>query len=259
MILNHLKFSLPCLLTVCLPMVLSMSGCRSAPPIQLSLDQPNVAVMPHGFTYVDEVVPRVLSDLKYAGNDNFIGRPMAGYRGKRPILRTQAADALKQVSDDLWEQGYQLLIYDAYRPHIAMIDINEWGRDMTDQKMKAKFYPRIDKKKIFEDKYIRDCSEHSRGVAVDITLVKRDSRESVDMGGHHDLLDPSSATDTKLVTPVQQRNRQILKQAMARRGFENYAPEWWHYRLSPEPDITAYYCFPTWDGMLNNPPEASPQ
>ncbi len=231
-------------------LTLGMAGCTtSSSSVQPSLEQPNAPVMPHGFTYVDEVAPRVLADLKYAGNDNFIGRPMAGYRGKRPILRTQAAEALKQVSDDLWSQGYQLLIYDAYRPHIAMIDINNWGRDLSDQKMKRKFYPGIEKKQIFEDKYIRDCSEHSRGVAVDITLVKRGSRKPVDMGGHHDFLDPTSATDTKLVTPARQKNRQLLKQAMARRGFVNYEPEWWHYRLSPEPDMTAYYYFPVWDGM----------
>jgi D-alanyl-D-alanine dipeptidase len=32
-------------------------------------------------------------------------------------------------------------------------------------------------------------------------------------------------------------------------GFDNYSLEWWHYRLSPEPDETLYFCFPAWDGM----------
>lgn len=242
---NHLKWTI---LLTC-TFVPLMGGCGTSAPVQPSLEQPNVTWMPSEFVYVDEVAPRVMADLKYAGNDNLVGRPLAGYRGKRAILRTQAAEALRKVSDDLWDQGYQLLIYDAYRPHTAMIDINEWAKNPVDQKMKWKFYPKIDKKQIFEDKYIRDCSEHSRGVAVDITLVKRGSRCPIDMGGHHDYLDPSSATDTNVVTSVQQKNRLLLKQAMLRREFVNYAPEWWHYRLSPEPDMTAYFYFPAWDGM----------
>jgi D-alanyl-D-alanine dipeptidase len=213
------------------------------------MEQPNSPTMPAGFTYVDRVAPQVSADLKYAGNDNFIGRPMAGYRGHRPILRIEAAQALKKASDSLAKQGYGLLIYDAYRPHTAMIDINQWGKDLTDQKMKAKFYPNIDKATIFKDCYIRDCSEHSRGVALDITLVDLKTKKPVDMGGHHDLLDPSSATASTQVTAKQRKNRQILKQAMEAAGFDNYSLEWWHYRLSPEPDETLYFCFPAWDGM----------
>lgn len=226
----------------------SLSGCSSVPK-QPKLNQPELVTMPVGFVYLDEVAPEVLVDLKYAGYDNFIGRPLDGYRGKRAILRVQAAEALRLVSDDLMGQGYRLVIYDAYRPHTAMIDINAWARDRADQKMKARFYPRIDKDRIFEDKYLRDYSEHSRGVAVDISLVDRSSGKPVDMGGHHDLLDPSSATAYPNLTHRQKKHRQLLKETMERHGFVNYSLEWWHYRLSPEPDTTAYYYFPVWDGM----------
>lgn len=174
---------------------------------------------------------------------------MNGYRGKRAILRREAAAHLAMAQRSLRGKGYGILIYDAYRPHTAMIDIGKWGKDDGDQKMKARFYPGIDKKRIFADHYLRDFSEHSRGVAVDIALVDLRSGKPVDMGGHHDLLDPSSATDSELVAPSQREKRQLLKKEMERAGFANYAPEWWHYRLSPEPDETSHFYFPAWDGM----------
>ncbi len=216
----------------------------------LALEQENLPFLEPGFVYVDTVAPLVKVDLMYAGNENFVGRPLAGYRGKRAILRIEAAEALRLVSEDLATRGYTLLIKDAYRPHTAMLDIAAWGKDISDQKMKALYYPHIDKKKIFEDKYIRDISEHSRGVAVDVTLLDSSTGLELDMGGRVDLLDPSSATDSKLVSDLVFRNRQLLKNTFRKHGFANYAPEWWHYRLINEPEKTLYFYFPLWDGML---------
>lgn len=132
-----------------------------------------------------------------------------------------------------------------------MLDICKWGADAGDQKMKARYYPNIDKAKVFGDHYVRDFSEHSRGVAVDVSLLYAKTGKPVDMGGHHDLLDPSSATDTALVTPAQHRNRMILKKAFEKQGFANYSPEWWHYRLLNEPAPSLHYYFPVWDGMAS--------
>lgn len=218
-------------------------------PSNIAMHQPCPEQMPAGFVYVDQVAPLVCTELRYAGNDNFVGRPLAGYRGKRAILRTQAAWKLKAASEWLNARGYNLLVYDAYRPHTAMIDINRWGRDLADQKMKSRYYPNIEKERIFKDLYLREHSEHSRGVAIDVTLVKKGSSRPVDMGGHFDLMDPSSATNSPNITPAQRKNRLLLKQAMEMQGFVNYAPEWWHYRMEPEPDITAHFLFPVCDTM----------
>ncbi len=203
-----------------------------------------------GFVYLDAVAPKIRTDLKYAGYDNFIGRPIKGYYGKRAILRIEAALALKAVSDDLNNRGYVLALYDAYRPHTAMLDIGEWGKDMSDQKMKARYYPNIDKSRIFEDKYLGPYSEHSRGVAVDVSLLYAATGKPVDMGGHHDFLDPSSATASPLITPQQRKNRLFLREVFRKHGFSNYHTEWWHYWLTNEPDNTLYFSFPVWDGML---------
>ena len=149
-------------------LLVSCSGSREFKP---AFNQPLQPVMQPGFVYVDQVAPLVKTNLKYAGYDNFVGRPLDGYHGRRAILRTQAAQALKKVSEDLYRQGYLLEIYDAYRPHTAVLDICKWGTDDGDQKMKSRYYPHIDKAKVFGDHYVRDFSEHSRGVAVDVYLL----------------------------------------------------------------------------------------
>lgn len=199
-------------------------------PQQISVPAP-AAYMPEAFCYVDEAVPGIRTDLKYAGNDNFVGRPIAGYAGRRAMLRKDAAMALKKAADELKEKGYGLLIWDAYRPACAMRDFRAWSRT-PDNRMQAKFYPNITKKGIYEGKYIGELSEHTWGIALDLTLVRLPGGNEADMGGHHDFLDPSSATDSAAVTPHQRANRRILREAMQNAGFENYDKEWWHYRLS---------------------------
>lgn len=222
-----------------------LAQCVQAPAARLAHE------LPPGFCYVDEVVPGVRADLKYAGSDNFVGRPIEGYRGKRPILRRDVALALRQVADSLREQGYALLLWDAYRPLRALGDFRAWSRT-ADERTKAEFYPRITKQGIYEGRYIGDSSEHTWGIAVDLTLVSLATGEEVDMGGRHDLLDPSSATDSPEVTPAQRANRHRLRTAMQAAGFHNYSKEWWHYRLENSRPWAAYD-FPVQDDYETAP------
>ncbi len=195
--------------------------------------------LPRGWCYVDSVVPGVRVDLKYAGTDNFVGRPIMGYYGKRAILRRDAAEALGRAEAALNKQGYGILIWDAYRPTTAMKDFYAWSFT-DDDRMRAKFYPNITKRGIYENRYIGTTSEHTWGIAVDITLVELASGREVDMGGHHDLLDPASATASTSIAPRQQANRQLLCKAMAQAGFRNYSKEWWHYFLKDSQPWAAY-------------------
>lgn len=204
-------------------------------------ESPRPAVLPAELCYVDSVAPGVKVDLKYAGYDNFVGRPVVGYTGRRAVLRRDAAARLKIASDILAKQGYGLLIWDAYRPARALRDFRAWART-GDDSTKARFYPRITKKKIYDDRYIGDTSEHTWGIAADMTLIRLADGREVDMGGHHDLLDDSSATESPLVTPRQRANRLILRSAMEKAGMRNYTKEWWHYFVA-DPGTCHIYDF----------------
>lgn len=211
--------------------------------------QPVVYMMPDALCYLDSVAPLVKVDLKYCGNDNFVGRPIDGYtNGKRAILRRDTAAALKRASEALAKEGLGLLVWDAYRPARAMKDFYAWSKT-DDDRTKAEFYPNITKQGIYENRYIGLRSEHSWGVAVDITLFNLKTGKELDMGGRHDLLDESSATCSPLITARQQENRLKLKSAMEAAGMRNYSKEWWHYFLA-ELGPCYQYDFPLNDEML---------
>lgn len=235
---KHLLVSLCLLLPV---------ACETQKPLPQVSSAPRTH-LPADFCYLDTVAPTVRVDLKYAGNDNFVGRPIAGYTGHRAILRKDAAANVAKAAALLAKEGYGLKILDAYRPAGAMQDFYAWSKT-DDDRMKARFYPNITKKGIYDGKYIGLESEHSWGVAVDITLVDLRTGRECDMGGHHDLLDACSATDYPNLTPVQRANRDRLRSAMESAGMRNYSKEWWHYFVSPM-GMCYVYGFPLNDALL---------
>lgn len=206
-------------------------------------------VMPQELCYLDEVAPGIKVDLKYCGSDNFVGRPIDGYTGgRRAILRKDAAAALAKAQQELNKKGYGLLIWDAYRPHRALQDFYNWSLT-DDDRTRTTFYPNITKRGIYENKYIGLQSEHSWGVAVDVTLIHLRTGKELDMGGRHDLLDESSATEYAGLTTRQQANRRLLRDTLAAAGMRNYSKEWWHYYIYPL-GLCHQYDFPLNDGLL---------
>lgn len=228
--------------------VLALCQCQPVPLPQMPGQSAPVVYMPEEMCYLDEVAPLVKVDLKYCGNDNFVGRPIAGYTtGHRAVLRKDTALALKQASESLAKEGLGILVWDAYRPSRAMKDFYAWSQT-GDDKTKAEFYPNISKREIYEHRYIGKVSEHSWGVAVDITLIDLKTGKELDMGGRHDLLDASSATNSPLITAAQRANRRKLCDTMAAVGMRNYSKEWWHYFLA-EKGTCYQYDFPLNDNM----------
>ena len=204
--------------------------------------------MPAELCYLDTVVPTIRVDLKYCGNDNFVGRPIDGYtEGHRAILRKDAAAAMAKAQKQLEAKGLGILVWDAYRPHRALKDFYNWSKS-ADDSTRAVFYPNITKRGIYENRYIGLTSEHSWGIAVDITLVDLKTGKELDMGGRHDLLDERSSTVYPGLTPQQQANRLLLRDTMASVGMRNYSKEWWHYFVSP-PGTCHRYDFPLNDTL----------
>ena len=218
-------------------------------PVTAPLAVAPAPAMPEELCYLDKVAPGIRVDLKYCGYDNFVGRPIDGYtEGRRAILRKDAAAAMAKAQKQLETKGLGLLVWDAYRPHRALKDFYSWSEN-NDDSTRAEFYPNITKRGIYENKYIGLSSEHSWGIAVDITLVNLKTGKELDMGGRHDLLDESSATVYAGLTSRQQANRLLLRDTMASVGMRNYSKEWWHYFVSP-PGICHRYDFPLNDTLV---------
>ena len=145
------------------------------------------STLPVNFVYVDELIPDIVLEMRYTGDNNFLGVPVEGYNNPVAILSKPAALALEKVQQELKDIGYCLKIFDAYRPQRAVDHFISWARNPADTLKKVEFYPEVDKKDLFTLGYISSRSGHSRGSTVDLTIVDYSSGEEVDMGGSYDL------------------------------------------------------------------------
>lgn len=197
------------------------------------------------FVQLAEAVPDAILEIRYYSTYNFVGERVDGYEEPLALLTKEAAEALKQVSDYVMEQGYRLLIFDAYRPQKAVDHFVRWAEDLEDTRMKPYFYPEKDKSVLFSEGYIDARSGHSRGSTIDLTLFDMTTEKEVDMGGTFDYFGELSHPDhTENLTQEQYQNRMILREAMLRFGFRPLSTEWWHFTLDTEPFTDTYFEFP---------------
>ncbi|KPW63145.1 hypothetical protein ALO80_200031 [Pseudomonas caricapapayae] len=153
---------------------------------------------------------QVQIDLIYAGSANLTGRVI--YQSTRCRLHRDAGKCLIKASRLARQAGFTLRIYDAYRPPYA-------------QRLLWEALPNND--------YVRDPlsgSHHSRGVALDLTLVGTEG-EPLDMGTAFDTMEESSHHFYADLPVSVQRNRLLLLGIMLAAGFREIATEWWHYEL----------------------------
>jgi D-alanyl-D-alanine dipeptidase len=217
------------------------------------------SALPRGFVYLRDIAPTIVQDIRYAGSHNFVGRPIRGYLAAECILSEPAANALRTVQRMLAEKKLSLIVWDCYRPKRAVDDFLQWSKDPTHSEMKAEFYPRTDKEKLFALGYLAKHSAHLRGSTVDLGIVpsafsfapppnssqslkactspkgERFEDGTIDFGTGYDCLDVLGNTSNALVGGIARRNRQTLKSYMKGAGFRPYAREWWHFELINEP------------------------
>jgi D-alanyl-D-alanine dipeptidase len=192
--------------------------------------------LPERFCFLKDIDPSIIAELKYATNDNFLGRPAKGYYSNTVITTIDAALCLKEAQERFLEFGYCIKVLDAYRPHTAVEDFWDWAHDKDDIKMKEMYYPKYDSKELlFSDGFIARYSKHSRGSAIDMTIVHKDTLEDVDMGSHFDFFSDESSTATNLISDEGRKNRELMVSVMEQCGFVNYHKEWWHFELVDEP------------------------
>lgn len=148
--------------------------------------------------------------LAYATGANLTGVPV--YRNAECWLRREAAEALSAAIALARPLGLRLRIFDALRPVEA-----QW-----------KLWNHTPDPEFLADP--RRGSPHSRGVAVDLTLLDGEGRE-LDMGTAFDAFTPLSHHARTDIPVEAQRNRLLLMGLMTSAGWDFYRNEWWHYQL----------------------------
>jgi D-alanyl-D-alanine dipeptidase len=214
--------------------------------------------LPAGFVRLRAVDASIVQDIRYATAHNFTQAPVPGYLAGECVVLREVANALKLVQVDLRVQGLSLKLYDCYRPFRAVKAFMSWVQNPASPG-DARYWPRTQRDDLIKDGYIAANSVHSRGAAVDLTLIAlppapkqpvnsksvigpcnsktREPDNSIDMGTTFDCFDPMSNTANEEITPEQYQNREMLSAAMAQQGFKNYAREWWHFTFIELPGL----------------------
>jgi zinc D-Ala-D-Ala dipeptidase len=155
--------------------------------------------------------PTIRLDIRYATADNFLSTPV--YSQARAFLQRPAAEALLAAHRELREQGFGLLVHDAYRPwYVTRIF---W--DATPVEHRG---------------FVADPaqgSRHNRGAAVDVSLYELDSGRPVRMPAGYDEFSERAAPDWPGGTAEQRQRRTLLRAALERHGFTVHPDEWWHF------------------------------
>jgi len=147
-------------------------------------------------------------ELKYYTTDNITGRRV--YESNVAYIRKGTAEKLDKANKILMKQGYRLKVWDAYRP--------QWAQEIL--------YKSAENKSVFADP--KTGSVHTRGAAVDVTLVDAEGNE-LDMPSGHDDMTKKAWRTYEEATPEQRKNALILENAMKEAGFIPLKTEWWHF------------------------------
>ena len=155
------------------------------------------------FVDIQQIIPSVDLDIKYASTDNFTHTKL--YDSPKALLRQGTADKLKEVADEVGKKGYRLRIWDAYRS--PDVQFAMW-KLVPDTRYVANPY--------------KGYSNHSRGSAIDLTLM--------DIQGN-ELKMPTDFDDftAEAASVNQNENAKYLKDVMVKHGFKPLATEWWHF------------------------------
>ncbi len=222
--------------SLCLPLLGCGAGNRAEKPIQTVHTGPAVTVKPEqapsipqevpateesvpaetkpepkdeDLVAVREYIPEILVEMKYASADNFTGQAI--YDFQEPYLRYGTVKKLMAAQLDFGEIGLSIKIWDSFRPVSAQFKLWEVCPD---------------------DTYVADprkgYSNHSRGNAVDLTLVDKEGRE-LEMPTAFDDFSAMADRDYSDCPPAAAENAMLLQTVMERHGFKGYFGEWWHF------------------------------
>lgn len=161
------------------------------------------------FARVLDYIPTASQELVYATEENFTGHRI--YDFVEVYLRYGTVKKLMLVAQELEQQGLYLKIWDGFRPVSAQFKLWEIYPNSTYVANPNKGY-----------------SNHSRGNAVDLTLVDAQGNE-LEMPTEFDDFSGKADRNYTDATPEAAANAKLLEDTMQKYGFKGYYGEWWHF------------------------------
>lgn len=188
-----------------------------------------------GMVDVLSVDSTIQVSLMYSRADNFTGKVLytdlreAYLHPKAAAAVAKAQQALKKLRPEL-----SLKIYDATRP--MSVQQKMWNAVAGTSKNIYVSNPR------------NGGGMHNYGLAVDITLCKAATGDTLDMGTKVDFLgsyahidNEASLVSRHIITKEAKQNRELLRKVMTEAGFKPLKTEWWHFNLVSRAEAKAHY------------------
>lgn len=159
---------------------------------------------------VRSFIPQIQVELKYATADNFTGQVV--YHFQQCLLLKETALRLRAIQEEIESMGLGLKIWDGFRPISA-----QW-----------KFWELVPDPRYVADP--REGGRHTRGTAVDLTLVTKEGKE-LPMPSAFDDFSEKARQDYMGASQEEIANRELLRTVMEQHGFVGICEEWWHFDL----------------------------
>ena len=170
------------------------------------------------FVKVTDYIPTIRVRLAYAGKHNFTGRRIYDFRDA--YLRYGTVKKLIKAQKTLKKNGMGLMIWDAYRPHAAQKKLWEVCPNPLYVKDPDKGY-----------------SDHTRGSAVDVTLVDSDGTELLMPTEFDNFTKLADRDYSDIDDEFARENAKLLEKTMRSCGFTPYKEEWWHFTDKDNYDV----------------------
>ena len=177
-----------------------------------------------GLVPISKVDSRIIVDLRYATENNFMGRQLYDTL-QEAFLQLEVLERLVKCQDylDSLKPGYRLKVFDAVRP--VQVQSEMWFALDT--------VPPLNRGKYVSNPALG--SVHNFGAAVDITICDEIGNE-LDMGAGYDDFRPIAFPSKEAhflksgeLSKVQYENRRLLRSVMRSQRFSNIPSEWWHF------------------------------
>lgn len=158
---------------------------------------------------IKELHDKIELDLRYATTNNFMELQI--YDCGQCYVRLATAKALLKAQKELEEQNLGFKMYDCYRPQSAQYKL--W-------------------KKMPDRRYVAPPTKgsmHSRGGALDLTIIQLENKEELEMGTEYDYFGREAYWVNKNLPEETLNNRQLLRSTLEKHGFKTTPTEWWHF------------------------------
>ncbi len=146
-------------------------------------------------------------DVLFAKDGNLLGDRIYDY--EVCLLQKGTLDKLLKAAKKFKEDGYKIVIFDAYRPYSVTVKLYEKYRN----------------------KYVaplRPGSNHNKGAAIDMSLLDENG-VPIEMPSPIHTLNSTSNRNSKKMSAAARANMNYMTKIMKSCGFRTIETEWWHF------------------------------